>query len=644
MSEPSQYSSSTTLELSAILNDLADSSPGSAITPECQDKGNEVQTPQIVVDNSCEKHQSSQEKIENTIEKDRRDVNFSKPCGTYTENQTSTLKMKQQPYHRNVKRFHSCPTQFQQPQRNEDADQLLTDFYRESLLCTKTDHWLDLIDSESNYVLYNTTPYWSYLNDVDAGIKVMTYRKESEISQKTTKSRSQEKVFRNVFRCENEINKNREDQNNQNEEPSVKKNQRQAYDYYSEGKDWQPICPLGYGKFGEVTLVYDKNKKVVCAAKKVSKKHYRQEELEIWSSLNAVNIVQLFGAVSHGDCVIFFMELVNGGTLSGLIKRKHCLSHKVAIKYFKMVLDALDYLHRCSIIHNDVKGDNILLSDTEQQLLLCDFTFAKKLPPGQLTPKGEAPVGTQTHMAPEVAQSAGHDWRADVWSATCTLLHMINGRQPWLKKFGEIHVLYKIVEESPPYFEIPPSCHILVDSLIKRGLMVDQHKRPFAATLRDEAADVLAQISGLQFIFGEQYAEVSSQPCNENMSEPSQYYSSTTLEPSAILKDLADPSPGSAITPECQDKGNEVQTPQIVVDNSCEKHQSSQEKIENTIEKDRRDVNFSKPCGTYTENQTLKINQQPYHRNVKRFHSCPTQFQQPQRNEDADQLLKVGKS
>ncbi|GCC20906.1 hypothetical protein chiPu_0019476 [Chiloscyllium punctatum] len=97
-------------------------------------------------------------------------------------------------------------------------------------------------------------------------------------------------------------------------------------------------------------------------------------------------------------------------------------------------------------------------------------------------------------MAPEVAQSIGHDWRADVWSATCTLLHMINGRQPWLKKFSEIHVLYKvIVEESPPYFEIPPSCHILVDSLIKRGLIVDQYKRPFASTLRDEAADTLAQ-------------------------------------------------------------------------------------------------------------------------------------------------------
>ncbi|XP_043550510.1 mitogen-activated protein kinase kinase kinase 14-like [Chiloscyllium plagiosum] len=335
------------------------------------------------------------------------------------------------------------------------------------------------------------------------------------------------------------------------------------------------------------------------------------------------------------------MELVNGGTLSALIKKKVCLSHKVAIKYFKMLLDALDYLHRCSIIHNDVKGDNILLSDNEQRLLLCDFTFAQRLPLGQLTPKGEAPVGTQTHMAPEVAQSIGHDWRADVWSATCTLLHMINGRQPWLKKFSEIHVLYKvIVEESPPYFEIPPSCHILVDSLIKRGLIVDQYKRPFASTLRDEAADTLAQISDLLFIFGDQYTEVSSPFCNENISETSQYSSPTTLELSFILKYLPEPIPGSDHTPNCEDKVNEGQIPNIVFENSCEKQQSPQGNVTNTIERNKKDVDSSRSHGSCVQTSTLKTGQQPCHRKVSRFYTLPTSFQQPKKNEDDEQIRK----
>ncbi|XP_067842894.1 mitogen-activated protein kinase kinase kinase 14-like [Heptranchias perlo] len=215
---------------------------------------------------------------------------------------------------------------------------------------------------------------------------------------------------------------------------------------------------------------------------------------------------------------------------------------------------------------------------------------------------------------------------------------MINGRQPWRMKFAEMQCLLKvIVEESPPYFEIPPSCHILVDSLIKRGLMVDQHKRPFAGTLRDEADEALAQISGLQFIFGEQYAEVTSPPCNENMSETPQYSFSTTstLNLLSVLEGLADPSPGSDLPPECEDKVNQVQTPQIMEETSCEKGQSPQEKIKNATEKD-------KPCGTNIENQasTLKMNQQLCHRKVKCFHTCPTQLQQKQRNEDPNQLLK----
>ncbi|GCB79688.1 hypothetical protein scyTo_0016993 [Scyliorhinus torazame] len=479
--------------------------------------------------------------------------------------------MNHQPDHRKAKISKSCPPSL----RIEDTEQLLKEFYRESLSSIETDHWLDLMDSESNSAKRNSNPYLDYFNDVDTAANFKLHGAEYDLIQKIEKQKIQEDS-RNAINCEDERNKNWEDGNNQHEELPGIESQPQAYDSYNEGKDWQCVYTLGCGKFGEVTLVYDKNKKLTCAAKKVPKKYYRREELEIWRSLKATNIVQLLGAVRHGDFVTFFMELVN--------------------------------------------GDNILLSDTEQRLLLCDFTFAKKLPLGQFTPKGEAPVGTPTHMAPEVALSAGHDWRADVWSATCTFLHMINGRHPWVKKFADIYVLLKVIaEESPPYFEIPPSCHILVDSLIKRGLMVNQYERPFAATLRDEAADVMTQISGLQFIFGEQYAEVSSPLCNENMSE---YPSQTKLELSSILKDLKDPSPGSDLKPESENKVNEVQ---LVVGNTSENQQSLQRKIEDTTEKEKKNANSSKPCGANIENQisTSKRNQQFFHGKVKRLQSCP---------------------
>ncbi|XP_038646223.1 uncharacterized protein LOC119962310 [Scyliorhinus canicula] len=213
-----------------------------------------MQTPQIVVENSCEKQQSSQGKLKNSTEKDTKDINFSKSCGPYTENQTSTLKMNHQPYHRKARVSKSCPPSL----RIEDTEQLLKEFYRESLSSIETDHWLDLMDSESNSTKCNSNPYLEYFNDIDTGANVKIHGAEYDLIQKIEKQKIQE----------DSRNKNWEDGNNQHEELSGIESQPQAYDSYNEGKDWQYIYTLGCGKFGEVTLVYHKNKKLTCAAKK----------------------------------------------------------------------------------------------------------------------------------------------------------------------------------------------------------------------------------------------------------------------------------------------------------------------------------------------------------------------------------------
>lgn len=54
-------------------------------------------------------------------------------------------------------------------------------------------------------------------------------------------------------------------------------------------------------------------------------------------------------------------------------------------------------------------------------------------------------------MAPEVAKGTGHNGRADVWSATCTLLHMINGRHPWMKRYHHLPSLDVVVSIDAVY-------------------------------------------------------------------------------------------------------------------------------------------------------------------------------------------------
>ncbi|MGH0151972.1 UNVERIFIED_CONTAM: hypothetical protein FKN15_021345 [Acipenser sinensis] len=131
---------------------------------------------------------------------------------------------------------------------------------------------------------------------------------------------------------------------------------------------------------------------------------------------------------------------------------------------------------------------------------------------------------TQTHMAPEVAKGTGHNGRADVWSATCTLLHMINGRHPWMKRYHHLPSLDVVVaNNSPPLYEIPKNCHKEVKKLIRWGLTVDHYKHPWASSLRDEVDTVLSK-----------FGYLASSPIEENCE---------TLEASQsfVMKDPIDP-------------------------------------------------------------------------------------------------------
>ncbi|XP_033901531.3 mitogen-activated protein kinase kinase kinase 14-like isoform X2 [Acipenser ruthenus] len=302
--------------------------------------------------------------------------------------------------------------------------------------------------------------------------------------------------------------------------------------FYREGIEWLLGHNLGSGKFGTVFEVIDTSSQFKCAAKKVELNDFKQEELEIWKALSGPHVVELFGAVLAGDHVIFFMQMANGGSLSQLINKQERLCEIQALFYFKMILDALEYLQKQDIIHNDIKGDNMLLSDTKQHLFLCDFSFAEKLRPGQdLICKGKLQGRTQTHMAPEVAKGTGHNGRADVWSATCTLLHMINGRHPWMKRYHHLPSLDVVVaNNSPPLFEIPKNCHREVKKLIRWGLTVDHYKRPQASSLRDEVDTVLSK-----------FGYLASSPIEENCE---------TLEASQsfVMKDPVDPIEGQSFS------------------------------------------------------------------------------------------------
>jgi len=151
------------------------------------------------------------------------------------------------------------------------------------------------------------------------------------------------------------------------------------------------------------------------------------------------HIVQLFEIFDEPLKVTLVMEACDGGDLFNHITshKRSCgvgVSEEAATVVMAQMLSALDYLHHQSVVHRDVKCENVLLRHRILALerntcKLCDFGLAARLPPGGF----QEPVGSLDYAAPELVQkSSSYGQPADLWAAGVMLYMMLSGSAPFV--------------------------------------------------------------------------------------------------------------------------------------------------------------------------------------------------------------------
>ena len=198
--------------------------------------------------------------------------------------------------------------------------------------------------------------------------------------------------------------------------------------------DYDILDTLGEGSYAKVKLIKDK-KTDEHYALKIYKRCYLSDEMRrqnlnqeiaLLASLNHQGIVSFVKAVEAKNHIYIIMEFVSKVSLHDFIEAQGGkLAEPIAKRVFFQLVQAVSYLHSKSIVHRDLKLQNILLQNLNA-VKLIDFGFACE------DQKLKVFCGTPSYMAPEIVNKIPYKGKpADIWALGVILYKMLTGFFPF---------------------------------------------------------------------------------------------------------------------------------------------------------------------------------------------------------------------
>jgi serine/threonine-protein kinase len=175
-------------------------------------------------------------------------------------------------------------------------------------------------------------------------------------------------------------------------------------------------------------------------------------EAQTAARLSHPHIVPIHTVGEGHGLVYFVMGYVDGESVAGRIKRRGKLPVEEVRRIMAESADALGAAHGLSIIHRDIKPDNILLEGPRGRVMVTDFGIAKALSGtsgATLTGAGVA-IGTPAFMSPE--QAAGEreiDGRSDLYSLGIVTYQMLTSELPFSAPTVAGILMKQITEPAP---------------------------------------------------------------------------------------------------------------------------------------------------------------------------------------------------
>ena len=254
---------------------------------------------------------------------------------------------------------------------------------------------------------------------------------------------------------------------------------------------WNLKCLINRGRFGTICLYGHRIQINYQIAVQEIKFNINQSLNDIQKFVNDINckyrrstlkfsrLLELYYCKLDAESFIVYIywEYLPCGSLLTLLSNGG-LDLFSTVKYTQQVLEGVAYLHKNSIVHQDIRGKNIL-RDYMDNVKLADYGLLVHL---QNFTTSHPNIEIVNWTAPEVLMGIGYDYKSDIWSIGCTVVEMLTAHPPW-HNVNKTEIMTHMQQREYPTYDLSTLNCGEVEIFLKLCFQADPLERPSATDL-----------------------------------------------------------------------------------------------------------------------------------------------------------------